>query len=71
MRDSFGEALLPTLSRHFQEARWLWTDDFPARAIEEQHPAVVIHELVERKLTGLEPANPLELSPELGLSRGR
>jgi hypothetical protein len=62
VRDSFGEALLPYLSRHFQKARWLWTDDFPARAIEEQHPAVVVHELVERKLMQLEPANPPELS---------
>jgi hypothetical protein len=63
VRDSFGDALLPNLSRHFKKAHWIWTDDFPAREIEEQRPAVVVHELVERKLMNVEPANPPELSP--------
>jgi hypothetical protein len=62
LRDSFGEALIPYLSRHFQKARWIWTYDFPARAIEEQRPAVVVDELVERKLMVLEPSNPPELA---------
>jgi hypothetical protein len=66
LRDSFGEGLIPYLSRHFQRARWIWTYEFPARVIEEQRPAVVVDEIVERKLMVLEPANPPEM-----LSSGR
>jgi alginate O-acetyltransferase complex protein AlgJ len=66
VRDSFGEALIPTLARHFQRATWVWTYDFPAELIDEQRPSVVIEELVERKLMILSPANPPELAPSGG-----
>jgi alginate O-acetyltransferase complex protein AlgJ len=58
VRDSFGEGLIPYLSRHFQSATWIWTYDFPAELIERQRPRVVIEELVERKLMVLAPKNP-------------
>jgi alginate O-acetyltransferase complex protein AlgJ len=66
VRDSFGEALIPTLSRHFQRATWLWTYDFPAELIDKERPSVVIEELVERKLMTLSPANPPELASSGG-----
>ena len=58
IRDSFGEALLPYLSRHFQTATWLWTYDFPADLIDRQRPAVVIQQIAERRFMVLEPSNP-------------
>jgi hypothetical protein len=58
LRDSFGEGLIPYLSRHFRAATWVWTDDFPTAEIDEKRPAVVIQELVERKLMSLEPGAP-------------
>jgi len=58
LRDSFGEALIPYLSRHFQQATWIWTYDFPTAEIESEKPALVIQELVERKLMVLEPSSP-------------
>jgi alginate O-acetyltransferase complex protein AlgJ len=61
LRDSFGESLLPFVSRHMQTASWVWTYDFPARVIEERRPAVVIEQLVERKLMTIEPSNPPEV----------
>jgi len=62
LRDSFGEGLLPTLALHFQRATWIWTYDFPAAAIAAEKPAVVIQEMVERKLMTVRPANPPELA---------
>jgi hypothetical protein len=61
LRDSFGEALMPFLSRHFQRGRWIWTDDFPADLIAEVKPSLVIEQTVERKLMNLVPANPPEV----------
>jgi hypothetical protein len=62
LRDSFGEALIPYLSRHFQTATWIWTYDFPASEIETDRPALVIEQLVERKLMVLAPQNPAEVA---------
>ena len=54
LRDSFGEGLIPFLSRDMKTATWIWTYDFPAETVKELHPAVVIQELVERKLMTLD-----------------
>lgn len=56
VRDSFGEALLQYLAPHFQTADWIWSYDFPTDLIERRHPALVIEELVERKLMSVKPA---------------
>jgi alginate O-acetyltransferase complex protein AlgJ len=64
LRDSFGEGLLPTLALHFQRATWIWTYDFPAAAIAADQPAVVIQEMVERKLMTVTPGNPPELAAD-------
>ena len=57
LRDSFGEGLIPFLARHMKMATWIWTYDFPADTVRELRPAVVIQELVERKLMVLDPGH--------------
>ena len=58
-RDSFVSRLVPFLSEHFSRAVYLWQNDFDATVIEQEHPDVVIQELVGRHLYGFIP------SPEL------
>src|SRR5438552_1734637 len=58
IRDSFGEALLQYLAPHFQTADWVWSYDFPTDVIEREHPALVIEQLVERKLLAIDPPTP-------------
>jgi hypothetical protein len=58
-RDSFTSRLIPFLSEHFSRAVYLWQNDFDAQAIEQEHPDVVIQEIVGRHLYGFVP------SPEL------
>ena len=62
LRDSFAEALIPLLAPHIGKATWIWTYEFPAREILDARPALVVEELVERKLMVLKPTNPPELS---------
>jgi alginate O-acetyltransferase complex protein AlgJ len=66
LRDSFGEALVPYLARHFQSATWIWTYDFPADVIDRQRPRLVLEELAERKLMVISPANPPMVGPAGG-----
>jgi hypothetical protein len=49
-RDSFASRLAPLLSEHFQRAVYLWQNDFDAQAVLEEHPDVVIQEIVSRHL---------------------
>ena len=58
-RDSFASRLVPFLSEHFRRAVYLWQNDFDANVISEEHPDVVIQEIVGRHLHGFLP------SPEL------
>jgi alginate O-acetyltransferase complex protein AlgJ len=58
-RDSFGSRLVPFLSEHFSRAVYLWQNDFDANVVSEEHPDVVIQEIVGRHLYGFLP------SPEL------
>jgi len=55
LRDSFGEGLIPFLSRHLRTATWIWTYDLPMGTVAALRPAVVIQELVERKLMSVDP----------------
>ena len=59
LRDSFTSRLVPFLSEHFSRAVYLWQNDFDAQVVEEEHPDVVIQEIVGRHLLGFIP------SPEL------
>jgi hypothetical protein len=58
-RDSFSDALVPFLSEHFSRAVYLWQNDFDASIVDEEHPDVVIQEIVGRHLYNFIP------SPEL------
>ena len=49
-RDSFASRLVPFLSEHFSRAVYLWQNDFDADVILEEHPDVVIQEIVGRHL---------------------
>jgi alginate O-acetyltransferase complex protein AlgJ len=58
-RDSFTSRLVPFLSEHFSRAVYLWQNDFDANVVGEEHPDVVIQEIVGRHLYNFIP------SPEL------
>jgi hypothetical protein len=58
-RDSFVSRLVPFLSEHFSRVVYLWQNDFDATVVEQEHPDVVIQEIVGRHLYGFIP------SPEL------
>jgi hypothetical protein len=58
-RDSFASRLAPYLSEHFRRAVYLWQDDFDADVVLNEHPDVVIQEIVGRHLYEFVP------SPEL------
>lgn len=49
-RDSFGIALVPFISEHFQRIVYVWQDHFDATIVEREKPAIVIQEMVERRL---------------------
>ena len=58
-RDSFTSRLVPFLSEHFSRAVYLWQNDFDAQIVEQEHPDIVIQEIVGRHLYSFIP------SPEL------
>jgi hypothetical protein len=58
-RDSFVSRLVPFLSEHFSRAVYVWQNDFDANLVEQEHPDVVIQEIVGRHLYNFIP------SPEL------
>jgi alginate O-acetyltransferase complex protein AlgJ len=58
-RDSFTSRLVPFLSEHFSRAIYLWQNDFDAAVVEQEHPDVVIEQIVGRHLYNFVP------SPEL------
>ena len=58
-RDSFVSRLAPFLSEHFSRAVYLWQNDFDAEVVLQEHPDVVIQEIVGRHLYNFIP------SPEL------
>jgi alginate O-acetyltransferase complex protein AlgJ len=58
-RDSFASRLAPFLSEHFSRAVYLWQNDFDADVVAQEHPDIVIQEIVGRHLYGFLP------SPEL------
>jgi hypothetical protein len=57
VHDSFMLALAPLLNEHFQRVRYT-TGRLNAQLIDEEQPAMVIEELVQRKLQDAPPPNP-------------
>jgi hypothetical protein len=54
-RDSFTSRLYPYLSEHFSRTVYYWQNDLDPDDVLQEHPAVVIHEIVGRHLTSLVP----------------
>jgi hypothetical protein len=48
IHDSFGQAMIPLLARHFQRATFIWAHDFQPELIEKEKPDVVIQQMAER-----------------------
>ena len=55
-RDSFGTDLIPFLSEHFSRAVYLWQNNVDMEVVDQEKPALVIHEIVGRRLQTLDPA---------------
>jgi alginate O-acetyltransferase complex protein AlgJ len=49
-RDSFVSRLVPFLSEHFSRVVYLWQNDFDSEVIANEHPDIVIEEIVGRHL---------------------
>jgi alginate O-acetyltransferase complex protein AlgJ len=62
-RDSFTSQLVPFLSEHFSRAVYLWQNDFDPNVIIEEHPDVVIQEIVGRHLYNFIPSPELVPNP--------
>lgn len=54
-RDSYGENLLPWLVPSFGASTWRWSYDLDWDLIERDRPAIVIQQMVERKLMTVDP----------------
>jgi alginate O-acetyltransferase complex protein AlgJ len=54
-RDSFAAQLIPFLAEHFQRMACIWDKEFDRAIVEQERPAVVIQEMVERSLEGALP----------------
>ena len=66
------QKLQPFLSEYFSQANYYWShEEFDPAAIERDRPQVVIHELVERKLSMIEPEelSELKVGPQRWASR--
>ena len=59
-RDSFANRLIPFLAENFSRAVYVWDDRFEPALVEQEHPDVVLDEMVERKLMAAPPADDLE-----------
>jgi alginate O-acetyltransferase complex protein AlgJ len=59
LRDSFFQTVKFYLSNYFRRISYYWQlQEFPAEAIEKEHPDIVIQEIVERFLASEVPHNP-------------
>lgn len=67
--DSFTEQLSPFISEHFKRILYLRQDDFELQVIQQEHPDIVIQEMVERKL--MSPIIREKVAPEDTHSVGR
>jgi alginate O-acetyltransferase complex protein AlgJ len=62
-RDSFTSRLVPFLSEHFSRAVYLWQNDFDANVVGQEHPDVVIQQIVGRHLYNFIPSPELVPTP--------
>ena len=59
-RDSFANRLIPFLAENFSRAVYVWDANFEPALVEQEHPDVVLDEIVERKFMAAPPADDLE-----------
>jgi hypothetical protein len=64
-QDSFGHALRPFLSEHFQRAFYSWQVLFDPAVVERERPSVVVQEMVERSLMEDFPPDPDDVTRSL------
>jgi hypothetical protein len=60
-RDSFFTMLVPFFAPHFSRSVYYWQYEFDPAVIEHEKPDIVIHEILERELMNVAPANPPEI----------
>jgi hypothetical protein len=72
IRDSFLVMPQPFVSQTFKRAYFNWTpfNDFPAQAIANDKPDVLIEEMIERQLNRPLPKNPPELFTTMPVRQG-
>jgi hypothetical protein len=49
-RDSFMSGMVPFLSEHFSRAVYMWQNDVDRDLVSQEHPSIVILEIVGRRL---------------------
>jgi len=54
-RDSFMSGLLPFLSEHFSRAVYMWQNDVDRDLVRQEHPSIVVLEIVGRRFQTLVP----------------
>lgn len=64
-RDSYTNYIMPFLSDHFKRSVYLWTPKFNAQIIKDEHPTIVITEMLERFIPDLVLDNPQLVIDEL------
>jgi len=64
-RDSYANFLIPFLSEHFSQSIYLWTPVFDAQVVKDEHPDVVITEMMERFVDDLQLPVPELITKEL------
>jgi alginate O-acetyltransferase complex protein AlgJ len=69
-RDSFGSRLAPFVAEHFRRTVFLWQNNFDTKVIEEEHPDVVVQEIVGRHLLYITPYSNASTQPSLAVPRG-
>ncbi len=62
-RDSFMSRVAPYLSEHFSRAVYLWENDFDPEPVRQEHPDVVVQEIVGRHLYMFLPSPELVPAP--------
>jgi hypothetical protein len=53
--DSFGQGFMPFLGYNFRETAWVWQPFLSSAFIEDNHPDIVIEELLERMFNTIDP----------------
>ncbi|MEI7579726.1 MAG: hypothetical protein WCJ58_06900 [bacterium] len=53
-RDSFGIAMIPFLENNFSRSVYIWNNQLNLQVVAEEHPNILVYEIVERNLSWLQ-----------------